>query len=557
MFDRKRLIGTVVGLLTLVLVPGAARSLFATTVTKQLQDSSGEIVGTLQYTVNETSGSCPITYSPPLQYGSYYIWNFSNFSFAETKGPGTGATFGLTGGGTYVQSPGGSSCPAPGATPSSQVTLGGGYGFSIQFSLCGGDNCSATMGDIPAGYISPKYVIESEVYAPPGPQSLVTYGGSVSTGNTTSVSSSFTSSTTVTESVTNAFSIMTPFHAGNIGLGGKSTNTSTESSSQSQGSSETFTTDLKDSANFTTPGGPITWEGWFTSGFNPHNADWAWLWLNPVLPFEAPTTSSAIWLGYGYDACDPAVGLDLYNILNGSLENDGGGTTTFRALSMADKNELARAWAADPSTYVGEGEVPSDCVGQSFGSNGSAKLQETDYQAILSADPLLNEQYQLNLQSPSYTTTGDGRYTRSPAFISPGTQQVVTTNTDFPFVQAACAGCNPPSESYSAEYTASTQVGSSTGYTNAQTFGVDKTFSSSLWLVNITNTLSTSYTLKSDYETKTNITKTMSNYGSFTVVGPPCDNASGSTTCRNYSGPAEFDVYQDNKFGTFMFWPIQ
>lgn len=37
------------------------------------------------------------------------------------------------------------------------------------------------------------------------------------------------------------------------------------------------------------------------------------------------------------------------------------------------------------------------------------------------------------------------------------------------------------------------------------------------------------------------------------ITGPGC---TGSPCNPAYSGPGEFDVYQDNIYGTFMFWPV-
>ncbi len=527
---------------------------------QQVQDSSGSVIGTLQYTVNETSGTCPTSSGYPPAYGSWVTMNYETFQFTETTGHAAGASFPLGGSGEYVQSPGGSYCPTPGTFPSSSITLTGGYGFSIQFDICGNTTCSATLTDVPAGYVSPKYIVATLAYAPPGLSSTATYGSSLETGNTTSTSSSWKSTVTTTETFTSAINIATPFHGGKLGLGGKQTNTATQQSSESQGNSSTFTTDLKTTSSFQTPGMPPTWTGWWASGFNPHDYDWPWLWLNAVLPFEAPTISSNVWYGYAWDACDPVVGMDIYEVMNGYLENGGGGVPSagIRGLNSADLQELGRGWATNPQTYISSGQIPSDCDGQTFASGDSPALSTTDYANILTADPVRNQSYALNLQSPSYITTGDGRYTRASAFIDVATGQVTQNqqNTNFPFVQAGCVGCSPPSEAFGATYTATSDIGTSQDYQVTQTYGVDNSFSGSLWLANFDSEVSTSNSVTSDYSSKTDFTNSTSNYGTFTIVGPPC-NSGGSPCSPSYAGPASFNVYQDNKFGTFMFWPLQ
>jgi hypothetical protein len=562
--NRARLVGNIVVLMAVFAV-GTARMVMAQTYSLQLQDSSGSIVGTLQYSVAYQKGQCVTNPVYPPVYGSYTMWTFSNFTFQETKGQGVGPAWGLGGGGTYIsQSSGGADCPVAGYYPSSQITLTGGYGFSITFNLCANYTCSGSLSDVPAGYISPKYIVAAEVYAPPGNQSTVAYGNAQEVGNTTSYTFSYKSGVTQTSSQSMGITLP-PFTAGKITLGGKLTNTATTQSSQTWANSTTSTTDLKTSSSYTTGGAPITWNGWWTSGFNPHDADYAWLWLNPVLPFEAPTGSTQTWFGYGYDNCDPVIGLDIYNVENGALENQGGGALpTFAGLTTSAQNVLARGWATPSGAayYITLGDIPSACVGQSFEPGDSSGLSATnDYPNILAADPLLSNSYALNLTSSSgYMQTGDGRYTRASAFINPGNGTVTETqaNTDFPFVQCGFVGCTPNSETYSATYTASSQLGSSTNYEYTETFGIDESFSASLFQNYFTEALSssTSYTTTVEYGTKTDITYTTSNYGQFTIVGPPC-TAGGSPCKQVYAGPGEFDVYQDNKFATFMFWPVQ
>lgn len=553
MQHHSRLDTVFIGLLAVIFPVVCAQKVTAHQYSATIQDSSGQIVGTLTYTVTEvSSGQCPITYTPPIQYGSYSVWDYGNFAFTETAGPVAGYTFALSGSGTYVQSPGGSSCPAPGSYPSGSQTLGGGYGFEIQFSICGTGGCTGTLSDVPAGYIDPRYLVATEVYAPPGPQSFVTYGSAQETGNTTSSNSSFTGSTSVSHSASFAFKIK-PWHDGKSGLGGKTETTWTQQSSGTLANTNSWTTDLKTSSSYTVYGFPITWNGYWSSGFNPHDYDQAFLWLDPVQPFEA-TSSSVVDYGYGFDMCDPVLGLDIFYVTNDHLENGGA------KLNSSEANVLNRGWAtpSGAASNVQAGLVPSDCDGQAFASGGSA-LGPNDYASILQADPLLNESYVLNLQGPNYVTTGDGRYTRASAFINVDTGQVVATqpNTDFPFTQCTFIGCTPNRESYAATYTASSSLGTSADYNNSQTFGVDETFSASLWFVNFSSSLSIANKISTDYQTKTDITNSTSNYGNFTIIGAPCNPDPTATSCLNYAGPGEYDVYQDNKFGTFMFWPVQ
>lgn len=66
-----------------------------------------------------------------------------------------------------------------------------------------------------------------------------------------------------------------------------------------------------------------------------------------------------------------------------------------------------------------------------------------------------------------------------------------------------------------------------------------------------------SNTLTWTTSTNTSLTNVSGNSAMVTITGPTCTPANGSNTCNPvYTGPVEFQVYQDNQYGTFMFSPV-
>lgn len=395
----------------------------------------------------------------------------------------------------------------------------------------------------------------SVTYAPPGgPGSYVEYGNEQDTGNQISDSGSFSSSTTVSESTSIGWGITKPYAGGTFATNWDTGSSSGTSNTETIGQSATFITDIKSSQSYNTGPFPITWGGYWHSGFNPHDYDVVWFWLNAVEPYNAPGAGSVTWFGYGCDACDPVNGVDEDYLFVGSLDHD---FDSSRPLTQGQIDSIDRGWAtaSGAETNIADGVVPSNCDGQAFPSGANQEIsQTTDFANMAASDPLVSEGYALNLQSNGITT-GDGRYTRFSGYVSNG-QITPPTLTDLVFNQVA-PGQTPSSEEITDDLalTSSSDVGQSQTYSFSQTFGTDNSFSSSNWLLNFKESLQTSSTITNSYTTKEDLTESNSIFADFLILPPSCTVINGACD-PVYNGPTKFDIYQDNKFGTFMFWPL-
>jgi hypothetical protein len=485
--------------------------------------------GTLSYLFSSTSGTC-YWYSSGM--GHPLTWTrdtYSDFSYTGADGL-TQGLYGAASDTVLSANPEGySNCPVTGASPY-QLSMPA-YGFAITFDTCSYQDCAAYYSATPSGDVNPKFVISAIVYAPPGPNSSVTYNTSSSEstymGNTTDTASSFTQ----TFSVGNSW-------GGKIfaWLNGKVdiTNTTTTEGQFTYANGTALTTTMAVTQKQTYYGTPVPWTGWWTTVnpatgtyYNMHDYDWALLWLNPVLPFNAPSGSNVTWYGYGYDYCDQGAVMDIYPVEMSSLAE--GSTMPGSVMKV-----LNRPWTSSPTL--------SGCDAENFNS-GTGALTTTDYNNIIAADPVYSESYQLNL---SGNTSGDGRFTINGG-VNGGPAVPLS------FVQAQNGA--PPQFGYTVTYTSSSQITHNTSLANTQTYGTTTALSGGVFIANFQSSLATTDSLTTTYSTQNVFTDTASKSASATIVGPPC-NWTGSACDPTYAGPGEFDVYQDNLFGTFMFWPV-
>jgi hypothetical protein len=355
------------------------------------------------------------------------------------------------------------------------------------------------------GFINPKYVVVGVTYAPPGPQSYVQYTNMTSVGNTTTMSSSFSDQVGFTISVTNQASI--PAAQANSSGGVALTYTNSTSITQAQNNSTTVTISKSSTVAYKTPG--------VANAFSPvdHDYDYIWLWLNPELlytygPPSGSSKSALQWEGYAYDPNDPSgtEGPDIFAVQVGCLDGD---------FSCPSANTiLARSWATDVTWPAGQGPG----------------LTSTDIANILLSDPLANSSY--TISSPFPSTTPDGRFTQGPYPPNPINYPVGGLNTMYSLVQ-----------------TDTETVAQGGSYQVSESFGVSEKLSGSFlgfWGTSTTytetDTLIWNYSWLNSQTTTTTVTNALS------ITGPP-------DPPPPYSGPGEFIFWQDNLFGTFMFYP--
>jgi hypothetical protein len=353
----------------------------------------------------------------------------------------------------------------------------------------------------PAGWVHPKYVVVGVEYSPPGSSSKVTYTKDTVVGNTTTTGSSFNNK--VSQSISLSSTAGIPGF-----LSGKETTTISGSYAQQSGSSTTVsvsqtvsnTTGLE---GFTDP----------VNGVN-HNYDYIFVWLNPVVRFYDFTDSGGVVhvvsMGYGYDMTDQRVfnDMDVIGIpvgcINGYLPAQ---SAAWVATCDDIASVYARTWAAKNVDGSGPG------------------LTSTDLTNILHSDPFYI----------TYTPT-----------LAPGSD----TTTDGRFTECNTSGCTETidfepnlSDVYSQGYTTTTT--NTHNYSHTETFSVEQQFSSSVFWKTFTLSLQTTDEMTWVYSSSYSVNTSDGQTASFSIVGP----------APGYTGPLQFVAFQDNYFGTFMFYP--
>lgn len=393
---------------------------------------------------------------------------------------------------------------------SNELTLPDGNNI-ITFSAYAGDadgsaSISASTTNV-SGYINPKYVVLGVTYAPPGPSSYVDYTNSTLVSSTTSIESSFQSGLSLSVSVSTSGGV-------SGWANGKITGTSTTAYNQTTNNSSSVTISKTTSLSDQTPGPANAY-----IGIN-HDYDVIWLWLNPLDLLTLAENSAGIvtgvqWNGYGYSSLDPA-GVDVYPVYVGQLNGD-------LPIPQAESDVLARTWAASEIWPSGQGPG----------------LTTADFQAIEQADP-----YWMCTPDPS----------QCPSYPDSSRYTQVNNDEDIVYFQAPVGG-GPINQTYTDGYTNTSTSGQGSSQKFTQTFGMEESWSGTVFGIGLTTTLGQSSTLSWTNQTNSSITSTSSSTAKASITGPPC-SVSGSSCSPTYAGPTEFDIYEDNFYGTFFFNPV-
>jgi hypothetical protein len=296
--------------------------------------------------------------------------------------------------------------------------------------------------------------------------------------------------------------------------------------SQSTKDSKSVTLNWAISDSFQTFGTP--------NDFSPVDSDYdvVYVWLNPVEVFTV-LGNNVTWNGYGYDANDQN-GLDIVGIPLGYLN----GHWTMPADLLASTN---RTWAST----------------QMFAAGQSAALNSTDFANIAAADPFSSNVYGPNDIGfvPPSPSTPDNRFTLTTCNSgnSVSYDQPAPSQTPGPYT------CTLQYSNLTTNAQAQI-VGSSTTFSLDRSFtigGYDAGFGGDLTL-----DLKYAYTTTSQTEVDSSISTTQSSSSVASITGPACGNAVlGVGPCvPEYDAagnePIQFNIYQDNLYGTFMFAPV-
>jgi hypothetical protein len=365
------------------------------------------------------------------------------------------------------------------------------------------------------GYVNPKYVVVGVTYVPPGPNSFVQYSATSSFGTTTSLSDSFKSNVTWSASLSAEHNIGGWFD-------GKLTISGSTSAEQTLIDSSSTTLSIKNLFSNSIRG--------TQDAFSPinHDFDIIWLWLNPlqlftVFPNPPGLPTVLAWNGYGFDVTDQPA-MDIWPIEVGYLNGH------FGALPFQDASVLARSWAANQVWPTGE----------------DPGLTSTDFANILRADPFADPNYSVVLNgTASPATTEDGRFT-----IATG---ISGSSSNFLYRQPA-PGSLPLTQTLTNTYTSMSTLGHSSKYETVVGWGIEASLSGGFFGVTFKAAVARTSKVTHTHESGSLISRTGEQVDTASITGPPC-GASTPPCVPVYMGPPEFDIYQDNVFGAFMFNP--
>jgi len=416
----------------------------------------------------------------------------------------------------------GSGCNLPASRyPAATLT---GTGVTLTFTPSGTTGGSVGFPAVP-GYVNLRYLVLGVSYAPPGNQSYVQYGDTNLLGTSTTFSSSVANNAGVKVAVASTLgaSFTLPDIGGTLGVSDTTTNTFSASFTDEEDTSSSVAISSQSSWSVKVLGPSSPYVG------VDHDYDIVWVWLNPLLNFDAFTQSPSVtWTGYSYDANDVPE-MDIVGVylgwLNGHL-----------VPSPSELTPLARTWASGQVWPVGTS--PS-----LLNSTGTA-LDSTDAAAIAATDPFSNPSYTITVPSTPVgnRTSSDGRFT-------------LTGNQVFNYEQPPLGG-QPVTEQYAMTTTTTQTQGKTSKYTFQLGYAWENKFTATIqkssWSSDVT--LSDSLTFTEQWSTlnteQTGVTATAS------ITGPPCVVGSSTTACSPvYTGPAEYEAFQDNIYNTFVFYP--
>ncbi|MGB8525208.1 MAG: kelch repeat-containing protein, partial [Candidatus Acidiferrales bacterium] len=391
------------------------------------------------------------------------------------------------------------------ARQAATATLLGASGFVL---VAGGFNSSylstAELYDGPVlqtGIVNPKYVILSVQYAPPGSKSTVDYGTSTNIGTSTSTDSSFSSSKNLSITV----GIKTPSGSPVSGalMGGASDTVSTTNSITQDSTTSVAFNNL--SSNDIVVPGPAS-----NSVGLSHQFDKIEIWLNPVADFQA-SGSNVNLSNYFFDLADTSKNMDTITLTLQQLQNPS------LITNQNQIDQLMRSWALPLS----DGSSPG--------------LTSADLLNIAAADPFSVPSY-----SPTFTVYADGTCSTDGRFC-------LSNNTDIQYASPQQGGQGNILK-FVEGYTKTATEGQSVKDMHSVEFSVDDNASGGfLGLFTVDLKTSTTLTFGNQWSTQTSVVmgQTVT-----TTITPPLFT-------DNYTGPTEFDVFQDNIYGTLMFNPVE
>jgi hypothetical protein len=235
-----------------------------------------------------------------------------------------------------------------------------------------------------------------------------------------------------------------------------------------------------------------------------HGNDVIYVWVNPQVWYTmyptSPTGSTPLyWNGYTYDETDDSNNMEVIPLRLTWLLNPS-------TIPAGLQGRLLRAWAPKNTDGTGPG------------------LTTQDYLNIAAADPFSNPKYVVTIGSDGKTTTDD-RFTQ-------------TTNGELYYEP----GYN---DVYNWVYTTTDTEGQGGKDTYVESFAIEVK-NSTTWIAHMSFDWKESTTFTWVDQWNSLMTQMMSQSNTVSITGPTAP----------YTGPEEFNIYQDNVYGTFMVNPV-
>lgn len=430
--------------------------------------------------------------------------------------------------------------------------------------------------------IFPKYKVLGVVYAPPGSASFVNYGGSTLVGTSHSMTAMNSSTNIVSTSSTTGFSL--------FGFGSTTTDTNSDGWTTTQEYTSSVAVQTANANSISTMG-PIS----SALGVN-HDNDIIYIWLNPVVVTQvssytagSPPTIGLNWIGLSSNQCD----------LTDSASTS---TLTFYQLaSGCDVNQYPYpdiigmpVWCLKNPYWPGQGcaqwlQYTSRSWDNSLWLDASsnpapAGLTLQDYADILQADPFVTlNGSSINVCHPTYGPDLDPNDPETIAanaplpvplgYVNPtgnlphscgqtiGTALPMTRFQPYGTVEYPEPGPNGLPQTYSGSFTLSTtnltgwtaidshttSYSQNTTESYTQTFYVpigDSAVPIGSFNIAMSNGTGNSQTWQQQNSVVNSATGTTT--ASYSITGPQSSD--------NYTGPATYNVYWDNVYGTYAFY---
>jgi len=344
------------------------------------------------------------------------------------------------------------------------------------------------------GWVNPKYKILGVVYSVPGQPGNPAGVSFVEYSSTSMMGTSTSTSSSFSTAVASSIEI-----CGGAGVGASNgtsvCGTYSTGFSQESGTSSSF--ELDQTTTFTNIWYPLT------GPLLNHSNDVIYVWVNPqvwytVYPTSPTGPTPLYWNGYTYDEVDDSNNMEVIPIRLSQLLNPS-------TIDSYIQGRLKRAWA--PNNTDGSGPA----------------ITNQDLLNIAAADPFSNPNYTVTIGSDGKTTT-DGRFTQ-------------TTNNPMFYVPGG-------NYTYQWGYTATDTQGQSAKTINSQAFAIEVKNSAD-WIAHISFDWKSSTTFTWTDQWSTLMTQKTGELNTVSIIGPTVA-----------SPPDEFNVFEDNVYGTFMVWPV-